>query len=404
MSNPSGSLGTTHLLAYVRDGESAASVRALMNRQNISDFAVEPGTVSEATEYLKNHASPQVLIVEVPSGNEAPKLLDALADVVHPSTKVIVTGTVDTFSFYHWLMGLGIHDYLLLPFNESQLASALAKGQGAATKDAAPSPQHAPKIIACIGSRGGVGTTMVATTLACILAEELSQHTALVDLDVQCGSAALALDLDPSRGLRDALEKPDRIDTLFLERVMMKASPMLSVLSAEEPFSESIPVHAEAGALLFAALREKFPFMVVDVPRQLNPLTRHVLAHADHVVLVTEPGILGLRDALRTKDLLVDTYKRAAPLLVINRDGMAPKQQPSRAEFAKHLGLSPAAYIPFHEEVIGAVARGEALHAHAKLQAVCTPLRSMARSWLGADGAEASNSKPAKRGFLKGRK
>ena len=51
MTNPTGSIGTTHLLAYLSDGESAASVRALMKRQNITDFAVEPGSVVEAVSY-----------------------------------------------------------------------------------------------------------------------------------------------------------------------------------------------------------------------------------------------------------------------------------------------------------------------------------------------------------------
>jgi len=403
MTSPSGSLGTTHLLAYVSNGESAASIRALMNRQNISDFAVEPGNANEATEYLKTHASPQILIVEVPSSDAAPKMLDALADVVHPATRVIVTGTVDTFSFYHWLMGLGIHDYLLSPFNEQQLASALSKGAAASAPAKEPPSPEARKIIAFVGARGGVGTTSLATASACILAEELSRQTALIDLDPQFGSAALALDLEPSRGMRDALEKPDRIDTLFLERVMMKPYPKLSVLGAEEPFADSVNIHPDAGALLFAALREKFPFCVVDVPRQLTPLTRYVLAHADHVVLVTEPGILGLRDALRLRDLLVQTLKRPAPTVLINRDGMASKQQPSRTEYVKHLAATPAAYIPFHDEVIGATARGETLHDHAKLQAVVAPLRQFLQSLLGTEPE--GDAKPAgKRGFLKGRK
>lgn len=405
MTSPSGSLGTTHLLAYVSNGESAASIRALMNRQNITDFAVEPGNATEATEYLKTHASPQILIVEVPSSDAAPKMLDALADVVHPATRVIVTGTVDTFSFYHWLMGLGIHDYLLSPFNEQQLASALSKSNAASQTPAkdAPSPE-ARKIVAFVGTRGGVGTTSLATASACMLAEEFGKQTALIDLDPQFGSAALALDLEPSRGMRDALEKPDRIDTLFLERVMMKPYPKLSVLGAEEPFADSVNIHPEAGALLFGALREKFPLCVVDVPRQLTPLTRYVLAHADHLVLVTEPGILGLRDALRLRDLLVQTLKRPAPTVLINRDGMASKQQPSRTEYAKHLGATPAAYIPFHEEIIGATARGETLHDHAKLQPVVTPLRQFLQTLLG-DAPDAADAKPAsKRGFLKGRK
>lgn len=391
-----GTLGTTQLLAYVSDGESAASIRGLMHRQNVRDFAVEPGTAVEATEFLKNHASPKTLIVEVPNSQDAPRLLDDLADVVHPSTRVIVTGPVDTFSFYHWLMGLGIHDYLLSPFNEQQLAAALQKGTAAATATS-EAGKETKRSIAVIGARGGVGATTVATAIACAISE-LELPTALIDLDAQFGSVALGLDLEPSRGLRDALEKPDRIDGLFLERVMIKASPHLSILSAEEALNEHITLHANAGELLLGALREKFACTVIDVPRQLTALTRHALDQADHTVIVTEPSILALRDALRLRDLLVDTYKRPAPFMVINREGLAAKQEVPRAEFEKHLGGAPALHLPFHGEVMAATARGETMLKDGK---IAGSLRAFAQQ---LSGKEIASKKSGLGGLLRGRK
>lgn len=403
MTNGSGSLGATHLLAYISDGESAASIRALMKRQNITDFAVEPGTAIEATEFLKSHPSPQTLVVEIPSGESAPQLLDALADVVNPGTRVIVTGKIDTFSFYHWLMGLGIHDYLLQPFNEQQLASALIKGASGSAPAAAAEKDTTPKkMVAFIGARGGVGTTTIATALASMMATDYSIPTALVDMDAQFGSVALGLDLEPSRGLRDALEKPDRIDTLFLERVMMKPQPLLSILSAEEQLSELLAPHVQAGELLFAALHEKFPMLIVDVPRQINPMTRYVLSHADHVVIVAEPSILSLRDTLRLKDLIVETFKRPAPQVLINREGYASKQEPSRAEFIKHLELTPVGYVPYNAGIIGATGRGDDVTKDSKLKNATAPLRALAEQFSGKEVT--ADEEPKKKSKLKGRK
>lgn len=400
-------LSNTHLLAYISDGESAASVRALMHRQNIHDFAVEPGTAAEAAEYLKSHPSPQTLVVEIPNAETAARMLDALADVVNHATRVIVTGRVDTFSFYHWLMGLGIHDYLLQPFNEQQLASALMKSApGAAAAAPAEKVQRPTKTIALIGARGGVGTTTVATAIASILANEHEIPTALIDLDTQFGSVALGLDLEPSRGLRDALEKPDRIDTLFLERVMMKPNPNLSILSAEEPFAEIIAPHAQAAELLFAALREKFPMLVVDLPRQMNSMTRYVLANADHVIIVSEPSILSLRDALRVKDYVADTLKRPAPMIVINREGYSSKTEPSRSEFARHLGTEPSTYVPFHAGIISATGKGDNTAADKKLTSAIKPLRELSMKFAGQpdDEAEPAGKKGKAKALPKGRK
>lgn len=401
MSNGSGSLGATHLLAYISDGESSASIRALMKRQNITDFAVEPGTVAEAAEFLKSHASPHTLVVEIPNAEAAPQLLDALADVVNPGTRVIVTGKIDTFSFYHWLLSLGIHDYLLQPFNEQQLASSLAKGTAAASPTAATEKNATPrKMVAFIGARGGAGTTTMATAVASIIANDLGMLTALVDMDPQFGSVALGLDLEPSRGLRDALEKPDRIDSLFLERVMMKPTPQLSILGAEEQLAEFVTPHAQAGELLFAALREKFPMIMVDLPRQINVLSRYVLSHADHVVIVAEPSLLSLRDTLRLKDMVVETFKRPVPHVLINREGYS-KQEPSRGEFAKHLELTPVGYVPFAAGVIGATGRGDDVAKDAKLKNVTAPLRTLAEQFA---GKEKPVEEPKKKGKIKGSK
>lgn len=398
-------LSNTHLLAYISDGESAASVRALMSRQNIRDFAVEPGSAAEAAEYLRSHPSPQTLIVEIASADAAAAQLDALADVVNPATRVIVTGKVDTFSFYHWLMGLGIHDYLLQPFNEQQLASALIKGTAAAATAAAAEKAAKPATtVALIGARGGVGTTTLATAIASIMAKEHDTLTALIDLDAQFGSVALGLDLEPSRGLRDALEKPDRIDTLFLERVMMKPNANLSILSAEEPLAEQVSPHAQAGELLFAALREKFGMLVVDLPRQMNSLTRYVMGSADHIIIVSEPSILSLRDALRVRDYVVETLKRPTPMIVINREGYSSKTEPGRSEFARHLGTEPAAHVPFMAGIITATGKGDETASDKKLKAAIDPLRELAKLFLGQKEPEEASGKKGKRAKTKGSK
>lgn len=367
-------LSHERLLAFV--STSADVVKTL-------GFAKLLGTdITAATDYLKTNPSPQFLLVEVPSAEAAPALLDALADAVHPGCKVIVTGKIDTLSFYQWLIGLGIHEYLLAPFTPAQLTAALEKG--AATTPAAAAPP-VKKLIAVIGARGGVGATTVATNLAASFATDLHLSTALVDLDPHFGTVLLGLDLEPVRGLRDALEKPDRVDSLFLDRVMVKPIPNLAILSAEEALPETLATAANAGQVLFSALAEKFPVIVVDLPRQMNPLTRHVLAHADQVILVAEPQLLALRDALRLKDYLVDQLKRPAPLLLLNREGMAAKQELSLGDFTKHFGAAPVVRIPFIAEALAASARGELLSANAKTAPAMAGLRQLAQRLTGIE-------------------
>ncbi|MDV7396632.1 P-loop NTPase, partial [Arthrospira platensis SPKY1] len=89
-------------------------------------------------------------------------------------------------------------------------------------------------MVAVIGARGGVGATTVAVNCAWLLAHDLELKTALIDLDLYFGSCALALDVEPGKGFREALENPERIDGLFLERAMVRVSDKLFLLAAED--------------------------------------------------------------------------------------------------------------------------------------------------------------------------
>lgn len=402
----SGTLGHVQLMLFA-SASNADAARTAAKELGFNHVVIEAGNVTNAAQYLAQNASPEILIVEIGTADEAPAQLDALADMVNPHTKVLATGTVDSIRFYQWLSDLGIDGYLLQPFTASELKQAIAKGSikkldTAETKDATPK-----KIIAVMGARGGVGTTMVATNLAAIFARDHEVSTALADLDPYFGSVALALDLEAGRGLRDALEKPDRVDGLFLERVMVKPLANLGILSAEEPLMDTINAQGNAGEMIFAALREKFTLMVVDLPRQMNPLTRYVLAQADHIVIVAEPQITSLRDTLRIKDYVVDTLKRTAPMVVLNRVGLSAANELSAKEFAKNYGHDVSAQLHFMQDAVAATAQGDLLNSTPKLNALLAPLRSIAKNIMGADEEEA---KPAAQGGgsllarLKGRK
>lgn len=403
-SGKSGSLGTTQLMAFV----GAAQLEAVQTLS--SDYpriVVHVGDVAAATEYLRANPSPEILLIEVPSAEAAPALLDALADVVNPHTKVLVTGTIDSYRFYHWLMDLGIHEYVLQPFTADQLKAAIVKGSAKKAAAAQTAEPQKKTLIAVIGTRGGVGATTVATNLAAYIAREYQQSTALIDLDYYFGTIALGMDMEPSRGMRDALEKPDRVDAMFLERVMVKPFAHLSLLAAEEQLHEVIPTQANAGEAIFGALKENFSTVVVDVPRQMTPLSRYVLAHADHVIMVATPQLPDFRDALRIRDYLVDQMKRPGPKVLLNRVGEAGRDELSASDFKKHYGDTPYMKLSHMPEAFGAAAKGELLWDIAKLKQPLAPLKALAAECLGKDAeaeeAAEKNTKKSGSFFSKGK-
>ena len=137
------------------------------------------------------------------------------------------------------------------------------------------------QVVVFVGSRGGVGATTTAVSCAWLLAEERGERVALVDLDLHFGTIALKLDTDPGGGLCEALEQPSRIDSLFIERAMVKVTDNLRVLAAEASATQHLIIDAGAVDMLLYELRRKFTRIIVDLPRGATPVQRAVLAAAE---------------------------------------------------------------------------------------------------------------------------
>ncbi|MFO0390023.1 MAG: CpaE family protein [Alphaproteobacteria bacterium] len=385
-------------LAFTSDEKDVAILKQFAVAQGWPDSCVHQGNVLNAAEYLKSNVSPTLLLVEVTSAKDAPAQLDALAEVCDPNTKVVVTGTVNEYSFYCWLMDLGIFSYLLKPLAETMLAGMLAKLTEVPV--AAGANQKQPgKVIAIMGTRGGVGTTALAINLAGVIAEQTKKKTALIDLDSREGSIALCLDLEPSRGLREALEKPDRIDSLFMERVMVKPNKYLSILSAEESLQEHIKIHEQASNTLLGELKNSYEYIILDVPRYLDAFSTKCLAAADHVVLATELTLLSLRDALRLQDLMRESLKMRPPVVVAMRTGLSSKNQVLLADFEKGINAKVAYSIPFTPDIFMPVGTEIAAVKH-KSHAAVKPIYQLMEDIIPEAKMQESSKVEKKSGFL----
>ena len=159
----------------------------------------------------------------------------------------------------------GVSEYIVKPVTAQLLVKALIGAP--ASDEGSPISRKLGKVVAVVGSRGGVGATTLAIHLALHLANQQSRRVMLLDLDLHTGDCALALNLKPTPGLREALANPLRIDSVFLDRTMAIHGERLFVLSAEEPLRVDAEFTAEAVDKLVGVLRTQFHYIVADVPR-----------------------------------------------------------------------------------------------------------------------------------------
>jgi pilus assembly protein CpaE len=241
------------------------------------------------------------------------------------------------------------------------------------------------RVAVVLGTRGGVGATTIAISLAWLVSEEMKKRTALLDLDLHFGTTALALDIDPGRGLRDALEKPERIDGLFIDRALAKVGTNLFTLAAEEPVEEGTSFDPEAAGTLLAELRQKFDWTVIDLPRGAGPLARTVLGTATDTIIVADSTLAGLRDTIRLQTLA----RMANPdqrVLVLKGGALGEHGGVSRGAFEKELGRPFDAAIPSDAKGAFAAANaGQPLPVAARNSPIVPAIRRLAATIAGVE-------------------
>ena len=297
--------------AFVCDDATADMLRPVAVEHGWSPEKVNKGGLRNAVQSLSVSASPNILFVDLSESADPLNDINALAEVCEPGTIVIASGQVNDVRLYRDLVASGIHDYLLKPFTVDQLRDTFAHAQTILSGPRGEAQADKPHIMAAvIGVRGGVGASTIATSLAWLLGEKAHRSTALLDLDVHFGTGALALDLEPGRGLTDAIENPSRIDGLFIERAMVRANERLSVLSAEAPIHQPLITDGTAFFQLQEEMRNAFESTVLDLPRHMLIQYPHMV-HDAHVAVVVSRADAG-RDARHHPHPRLAEVERAA--------------------------------------------------------------------------------------------
>ena len=346
--------GRVPLLAFVADAESEKVLNECVPNLTAGVGIIRRGTIVHAIKHLSAQRSPDILIIDLSGIDNAVSQLHSLAEVCEPGVTVIAVGDRNDVSLYRNVLHAGVSDYIFKPLTPQLLANALTAR--AHTGDAAPVAKKLGTMAAFIGARGGVGTTTLAVNLAWYLANRQSRRVALVDLDVQNGDCALALNLTATAGLRDALANPQRVDNTLLERVMIPHGERLFVLSSEEPLRDEVHFTADAVETLLSALREQFHHVIVDVPRTPSPAYRRALDMAGLRIIVADQTVRSMRDTVRLRTVLGEGDVRHRNLVVVNRHGEGGRRGVGLKEMQNVLELQPKAVIPFHPTLFIAAA------------------------------------------------
>jgi pilus assembly protein CpaE len=317
------------IVAFITDAETEGVLRDGLSDAAPHGIEFHRTNIRGAIDVLRDTATPRVLVVDVTGEARPLTALESLSDVVEPDVHVLLIGEYNDVNFYrHATRILGVKEYLFKPITRDMAARHF--GPIIMNRSRRPETLQGGRVVTITGVRGGVGASTIAANLAWHLGKRANRHTVLVDADLYRGSCALLLNTKSGAGLRTALETPQRIDELFIERSAQPVTDRLHVLSGEENLIEQIKYEKGAAAKLIETLRRRYNFVVVDTPFSGQELHRDLLMLGHQRILVLEPTLVAVRDALRLLALPNGPLQVHRGLLVLNRmnrPGMLTRRQ-----------------------------------------------------------------------------
>jgi pilus assembly protein CpaE len=160
------------------------------------------------------------------------------------------------------------------------------------------------RVIVVTSPKGGVGKTTVATNLAVGLGQLAPMNTVIVDLDVQFGDVATALQLVPEHSLTDAVTGPAAGDALVLKTLLTVHPASIYALCTPSSPVEGDRINGEQVTHLLDQLTGQFQYVVVDTAPGLGEHVLAALEAATDAVFVTGMEVTGVRGMRKQMDLL----------------------------------------------------------------------------------------------------
>ena len=284
-----------------------------------------PGDLAGLLQQLGRATVPGVVVLDCVLGEPEALALAARLTTAGGPRVVLVSDSGAELALA--ALRAGVFDIVPPSAEVAELATVLAQAAAPALP-ASVAPAPAPlgvaptregRVVSVISSKGGVGKTTVSTNVAVGLAQHAPQSTVLVDLDVQFGDVASALNLSPEYSLLDAVELARSGDSMALKTTLTLHETGLYVLAAPESPAAADRIGADDVDRLLSMLAAEFAFVVVDTAPGLSEHTLAALDRTTDPVLLTSldvPGLRGLRkevDALRELGMLPEARR-----LVVN--------------------------------------------------------------------------------------
>lgn len=258
---------------------------------------------------------PSAAIINLgPNADQAIKLIQRLT-VDCPATAVISVAKESSADRILESLRAGAREFLRLPISADELITVLDRISELCNVQI-ESSRKVGRMTAVFSSKGGCGTSFIATNLAACT----NAKTVLVDLNLEAGDLGLFLGLDPKRSIADMVAHRGVLDQELISAYVSSFSGDLDLLAAPKEVDPVERIKPEHIFEMLQRLRERYDHVVLDLQHTFDAVTLAALDQSDKIVLVLSldiPAIRSVKRAIQFFDRV--GYPPSKIVIVVNR-------------------------------------------------------------------------------------
>ncbi|MDV3429333.1 MAG: AAA family ATPase [Bacillota bacterium] len=247
----------------------------------------------------------------------------------YPEAAVIIIEEEFKEEIIHKALFSGAKDVLVSPFTPAKLVDTIYRAHELLKKKLVihrestvklKKQSHLGEVITMFSTKGGVGKTFLATNLAVALQKQSGKRVVLVDLDLDFGNDALALNIVPKFTISDVVDDIKNIDQDLIESYLIPHESGIMILPSNGKPQISEFINADHIEIILRTLQKSFDYIIIDMPARFYEPVNPAFVVADKLFLVTTPEVSTIKNIKTALITLNDlNYPKSKIRIILNR-------------------------------------------------------------------------------------
>lgn len=300
-----------------QDENSRAAIKSMLSEMDV----LLSGEYAEFERGLSHLRQNEIDIVVMNLAPDTEKSLENAETLTQrfPGVALFVISEQTSSDLIIRAMRAGAREFFSRPLQKQDLSLAV-QAVAKAKKIKAEQEGKKAKIITVFGTKGGVGTTTVATNLAALLSKMGVKDVILLDLNLQFGNAALFINAKPQYSLVDIAKNLDSIDLNIFKNTIPKNPDGIHILTGPQKIEDAEYFEPRHLAKILEMLKSLFQIIIIDTRSSFDEFTLKVFDESDTIFIISNlefPTIYNTKNILELFRLMEYTDEKVK--VVINR-------------------------------------------------------------------------------------